>query len=152
MGTMAKTALMAFVQTMRRWQELSVEPGMGLSPVFAPPSVGVLLGGEIGGRTISEIYPAGPKPEAPEAGIDIHNTPDHWKDGNHEEAGTAMSHLEIDEATIASRQVLQSDLVDGPIQFTAGPNIGVQILGNEMSRLEGCRLLSLDMDKWGKIT
>ena len=63
-----------------------------------------------------------------------------------------MAHLEITEAVIASRQVLQTDLVDGPIQFTVGPNVGVQILNTEMSRLEGCRLLSLDMDKWGTIT
>jgi hypothetical protein len=63
-----------------------------------------------------------------------------------------MAHLEISEAVIASRQVLQADLVDGPIQFTVGPNVGVQILTTEMSRLEGCRLLSLDMDKWGKVT
>ena len=96
------------------------------------PSVGVLLGGEIGDRTTSEMNPAGPKPEAPEAGIDIHNIPEHWRDEEHEEAGTAMSHLEIDEATTARRQVLRSDLVDGPIQFTVGPNIGVQILGDEM--------------------
>ena len=33
-----------------------------------------------------------------------------------------------------------------------GPNVGVQILSTEMSRVEGCRLLSLDMDKWGKVT
>ena len=63
-----------------------------------------------------------------------------------------MAHLEIAEAVIASRQVLHSDLVDGPIQFTVGPNVGVEILNTEMSRLEGCRLLSLDMDKWGKLT
>ena len=109
-----------------------------------------MLGGEIGSQTISEIYLAGPKPEAPEAGIDIHNIPEHWKDEKHEETCAAMAHLEIDEATMASRQVLQANLVDGPIQFTVGPNIGVQILGNEMSRLEGCRLLSFDMDKWLK--
>ena len=46
-----------------------------------------------------------------------------------------MAHLEITEAVIASRQVLQSDIVDGPIQFTVGPNVGLQILNTEMSRL-----------------
>ena len=43
-----------------------------------------------------------------------------------------MAHLEIDEAIIASKQFLQSDLVDGPIQFTIGLNNGVQPLENEM--------------------
>ena len=63
-----------------------------------------------------------------------------------------MAHLEIDEAIMASRQVLQSDLVGGPIQFTVGPNIGAHLLESEMSRLEGCRLLSPDMDKWARTT
>ncbi len=132
---MAKTALMSFVQTMRRWQESSAAPGEGLSPVLASPSVGVLLGGEIGGRMISEIHPAGPKPEAPVAEFDIHDIPEHWRDDKHETTGTAMAHLEIAEAVIASRPVLHSDLVDGPIQFTVGPNVGVEILNTEMSRL-----------------
>ena len=70
----------------------------------------------------------------------------------HEANGTSMAHREIDEAIIASRQVLQSDLVDGPIQFTVGPNTGAQILESEMSRLAGCRVLSPDMDKWGRVT
>ena len=136
---MAKTALMSFVQTMRSWQEPSTEPGKGLSPVLASSSVGDLLGEVIGGRMISEIHTAGPKPEAPQAETDIHSVPEHWKDETHEAAGTAMAHLEIAEAIIASKPVLQSDLVDGPIQFTVGPNIGAQILESEMSRLEGCR-------------
>ena len=86
---------------------------------------------------ISEIHAAGREPEAPQAEIDIHNIPEHWEDEKHEATGTSMAHLEIDEAVIASKQVLQSDLVDGPIQFTVGPTIGVQFLDNEMSRLEG---------------
>ena len=63
-----------------------------------------------------------------------------------------MAHLEIEKAIIASRQVLRAYLVDGPIQFTGGPNTGAQILESEMSCLEGCRLLSLDMDKLGRVT
>ena len=43
-------------------------------------------------------------------------------------------------------------MVDGPVQFTVGASTGAQFLENEMARIEGCRLLSLDMDKWGKIT
>ena len=100
---------------------------------------------------ISEIHTAGLRPEAPQAEMDIHSIPEHWKDEKHEVDGTAMAHLEIAEAVIASRRVLQSDLVDGPIQFTVGPNIGAQTLKTEMARLDGCRLLSLDMDKWGRI-
>ena len=78
--------------------------------------------------------------------------PSHGKDEKHEPIGPDTAHLEISEAVIASRQVLRKDLVDGPVQFTVGANTGAQLLENEMTRLEGCRLLSLDMDKWGKIT
>ena len=46
-------------------------------------------------------------------------------------------HLEIEEAVIASRQVLQADLVDGPVQFTVGANIGTQILENETASSKG---------------
>ena len=53
------------------------------------------------------------------------------------------------ESVIASRQVLRKVLVDGPVQFTVGANPGAQLLENEMTRLEGCRIFSLDMDKWG---
>ena len=48
--------------------------------------------------------------------------------------------------------MLQSGLVDGPVQFTSGVNVEARLLETEMTRLEGCRLLSLDMDKWGKLT
>ena len=47
--------------------------------------------------------------------------------------------------------MLRKDLIDGPVHFTVGANTGAQLLENEMTRLEGCRRLSLDMDKWGKI-
>ena len=125
---MTSNALMTFVQSMRSWQKPNAEPGVSLSPVLASPPVGVLLGGETGGRMISEIHSTGPKPEAPSAELDIHSLPEHWKDDTHEATGTEVAHLEIAEAVIASRQVLPSDLVDGPIHFTVGPNVGAQIL------------------------
>ena len=92
--------------------------------MLASPSVGVLLGEEIEGRTISEIHSAGPQPKSPDSEFNIHDLPDHWRDDKHEATGTSMTHLEISEAVIASRQVLPSDLVDGPVQFTVGPNTG----------------------------
>ena len=63
-----------------------------------------------------------------------------------------MGHLEIGEAIIASRRVLQAELVDGPIQFTVSVDTGARFLESEMTRIEGCKLLSLDIDKWGKTT
>ena len=120
--------------------------------MFASPSVGNLFGGADGGRTISESQATGPRSETPQAEVDIHNVPELRKHEKHEANGTSMAHLEVEEASIASRQVLRVDLVDGPIQFTVGPNAGAQLLESEMSRPEGCRLLSLDTDRWGKVT
>ena len=41
--------------------------------------------------------------------------------------------------------------LQGPIQFTVGVNSGEKIMIDEMAKLEACRLLSLDVDKWGRM-
>ena len=130
---------MVFIRNLRGWREPSTESGKVLSLVHASSSVDVLLGEEIGGRTISE--------NQAETGVDIHNIPEHWRDEKHEPNGTSMGYLEIGEAIIASRRVLQADLVDGPIQFTVGVNIWAKFFESEMTRIDGCRILSLDVDK-----
>ena len=115
-------------------------------------ATGRVIASSSGGDMLDEVI-GGPLPDtsqgaSSEFGVDIHSIPSHWKDEKHEPTGTDTAHLEINEAVIASRQVLRKDLVDGPVQFTVGANTGAQLLDNEMTRLEGCRLLSLDMDKW----
>ena len=77
----------------------------------------------------------------------MHNLPEHWTDEKHEPCGTAMGHLEVSEAVIASRQLLDKDIIRGPIQFTVGPNTGAGMLEDAMIKLDSCRLLSLDIDK-----
>ena len=84
-----------------------------------------------------------------EGDIDVHNLPEHWTDEKHEPCGTAMAHLEVSEAVIASRPLRDQDVIRGPIQFTVGANTGAEMLEDAMIKLDSCRLLSLDIDKWG---
>ena len=90
--------------------------------------------------------------KAPEDEVDIHKVPEHWKGEKHKPIGAAVDHLEIDEAVIARRRVLQSDCVDSQVQLTVGASVGAQLLEIKITRLQGCRLFSLGMDKWGKLT
>ena len=39
-----------------------------------------------------------------------------------------------------------------PIEFVIGENTGAAILEAEMAKLDACRILSLDVDKWGRTT
>ena len=94
--------------------------------MIAPSPGAVSLGEEIGG----------PRLETHKAGVDIHNLPEHRRDEKHKPNGTSMGHLEIGEASIASRRVFQADLVDGPIQSTVGVNVVAQLFESEMTCIE----------------
>ena len=52
---------------------------------------------------------------------------------------------------IASRNVLPEEIIQGPIQIVVGKNNGAQVLEDDMLKLESCRLMSLDVDKWGAL-
>ena len=123
--------------------------GSVLSPVLAHLPVGVLLDGLIDGRTISEdglFSAAATQPD------DIQNLPSHWKDTKHEPSGTAFAHLEVDAAIAAARPLLPEDVIRRPIEFLIGENTGAAILETEMAKLDACRILSIDVDKWGRTT
>ena len=77
--------------------------GSVLSLVLAHPPVGVLYGGLIGGRMISEDGLSSAVATKPD---DIHNLPSHWKDTKHEPSGTAFAHLVVDAAIAAARPLL----------------------------------------------
>ena len=142
-----RAPLSSLVRRLRQWQDAK-KPEATPSPVFAHASVGALLGELIGGRMISRGTP-----EAELSGdIDIHELPEHWKDEKHEPTVTAPCHLEVSEAIIESRKVMPDDVVKGPIQLTVSINSGENIMIDEMAKLETCRLLSLDVDKWGAWT
>ena len=75
----------------------------------------------------------------------------HWVDEKHEPAGTSIEHVEVSKEAIASRKLLPEEIVQGPIQFVVGNNNGAQVLEDEVLKLESCRLVSLDVDKWGAV-
>ena len=54
----------------------------------------------------------------------------------------------MSEEAIASRKLLPEEIIQGPIQFVVGSNKGAQVLEDNMLKLESCRLMSLDVDKW----
>ena len=58
-GTMRRSAFMAFITSVRCWQEPSSESGKVLSPVRSPSSVGFVPGEEEGDRMISESRATG---------------------------------------------------------------------------------------------
>ena len=78
--------------------------------------------------------------------------PGHWKDTKHEPFGTALAHLEVDAAIAAARPLLPEDVIRGPIELVIGENTGAVILETEKAKLDACRILSLDVDKWGRTT
>ena len=144
---LGRAQLSSLVRQLRQWQDDRI-PEVAPSPVFALSSVGALLRELIGGRTIS-----GGKPEVESSGdLDIHELPEHWKDEQHKPTGTAPCHLEVSEAIIESRKIVPDDIVQGPIPFTVGDTSGQKIMIDEMAKLEACRLLSLDIDKWSAWT
>ena len=92
---------------------------------------------------------AQPKPSQFDKDIDVHNLPDHWKDTKHEESGTAIEHLDVPTSIIDKWPLRQDEILNGPIQFTVGENIGSKIHEAEMAKIMPGTILSLDVDKWG---
>ena len=78
--------------------------------------------------------------------------PSHWKDTKHELFGIAFAHLDVDAAIAAARPLLPKDVIRGPIEFVIGENTGAAILETGMSKLDACKIISLDVDKWGRTT
>ena len=141
--------LNSLVRLIRQWQDVKI-PELTPHPplVCAHSSVGDLPEEFIGGRMISGGQPK----SEPSSNMDIHKLPEHRKDEKHKPIGKAPCHLEVSEAIIESRKVMPDGVVKGPIQFTVGISSGEHIMIDEMAKLEACRLLSLDVDKWGAWT
>ena len=131
-------------------KRMSVEgDGSVLSPVLAHPAVGVLRGGLIGGRLISEDGLSSAVATQPD---DFQNLPSHWKDTKHEPSGIAFAHLEDPAAIAAARPFLFEEIIRGTIEIIIDDNTGAAILETEMDKLDACRILSLDFDKSGRTT
>ena len=43
-------------------------------------------------------------------------------------------------------------MIRGPTEFIIGEKTGTAILEDEMAKLDACRILSFDVDKWGRST
>ena len=86
--------------------------------------------------------------------VDIHNIPSHWQDDKHEPDGKDFWHIAVEPKVISANPLTPEQIIQGPLQFTTGVNIGAITLEEQMGEIENriLRLGSLTTDQWGKFT
>ena len=71
-----------------------------------------------------------------EATVDIHDLHSHWQDDKHEPDGTDFGHIAVEPKVISANPLTPEQIIQGPLQFTTGVNIGANIFVEQIEDRE----------------